>query len=497
MGRGARRPLVRDLPGAGHGSRSVAALMETKSIIFLILSGVVIPVGIVAVGRNPRWKDACACLLLFGTTEYSLRQINFFTREWYRGTTRGFEFCWLDFLWIFILVDEYRKRREGQRVQRPYALIAMGVFLAYNALNVALSDPKLFGLFELSKMLRGILVFVAMAHYVKSERELRLLVWALGVAVIYEWMATVHSRVILGHARAMGTLFHPNTLSMYSLISVPVLLAVALSDADARLRRLCGVASFLGTTSVLFTVSRAGLVSILVLVASVGMTCGSFRITARKAAVAAVVLLIGGGVFAKMWPSIQARFAEGTLEKEYGGEANEGRGSYLNLARITVDESVWGCGLNNWSWYVTNHYGPRIGFRYIPYTDPDVPPEPGRIRAGSNVDAPQAPPGHSLYAITLGETGWPGVMLCAVVWLRWLQMTGSFLFRRSSAFLSRFGVGTFFGLVGALAQSFSEWEIRQTPLLFLLHILLGAAAAAYPVRPSARPPSRPPRMAFP
>ncbi len=81
------------------------------------------------------------------------------------------------------------------------------------------------------------------------------------------------------------------------------------------------------------------------------------------------------------------------------------------------------------------------------------------------------------------ETGWPGVFLFAVVWLRWFRMGASF-FNRSPAFRSRFGIGVFFGLLGAFAQSFSEWECRQTPLLFLLHILLGALAAVYPARPS-------------
>jgi hypothetical protein len=112
-----------------------------------------------------------------------------------------------------------------------------------------------------------------------------------------------------------------------------------------------------------------------------------------------------------------------------------------------------------------------------------VPPD-GPIPANSNIDDPQAPPGHSLYAITLGETGWPGVILFAWVWLCWLWMAGSFFARRSSAFRSRFGVGVFFSLVGAFLQNISEWEYRQTPLLFLLHILLGALAAVYPARPS-------------
>jgi hypothetical protein len=101
------------------------------------------------------------------------------------------------------------------------------------------------------------------------------------------------------------------------------------------------------------------------------------------------------------------------------------------------------------------------------------------------VDDPQAAPAHSLYAITLGETGWAGVVLFALLWLRWYHMTWSFVVRRDRSLRSRFAVGTFFSLVGACSQSFTEWAYRQTPLLFTLHILLGAAAALYPVRPSA------------
>ncbi len=125
-----------------------------------------------------------------------------------------------------------------------------------------------------------------------------------------------------------------------------------------------------------------------------------------------------------------------------------------------------------------------IGYGYLPYIGTDEAPPDGPIPAGSNVDAAQAPPAHSLYQITLGETGWPGVLLFSIVWLRWFTLGASFFVNRSPAFRSRFGVGVFFGLLGAFAQSFSEWEYRQTPLLFLLHILLGTLAAVYPARPS-------------
>ncbi|HYI02826.1 hypothetical protein [Hyalangium sp.] len=425
--------------------------------------------------------------MVFGTTEHGLATINFYSREWYRGTTRGFELCWLDFLWFFILVDEWRRPRLARPRQLPFSLGSMLVFFSYNAMNVALSDPKLFGLFELSKALRAVMVFLAFAYYVKNERDLRRLVWALCLAVIYEWSWTVYARLILGHARSEGTLSHPNALSMYNLIAVPLLLAVALSDADKRLRRACGVAAFLGTTSVLFTVSRAGLLSIFLLLIAVGMTCGSLRITLAKTVAAALVLVPGGVLYAKLAPAFEARFAtEGGLEREFGGEANEGRGSYLVLARMMSADNFLGCGLNNWSYYVSNRYGPMMGLQYLPYWGTDEVPPDGPIPANSNIDDPQAPPGHSLYAITLGETGWLGVLLFVWVWLRWLWMAGSFFSRRSAAFRSRFGVGVFFSLAGAFSQSVVEWEFRQTPLLFLVHILLGALAAVYPARPSVR-----------
>jgi len=461
--------------------------MEPKSLLFLALCSVVVPAGVALVRRYPRLKDFCAALMVFGTTEHGLATINFYSREWYRGTTRGFELCWLDFLWFFILVDEWRRPRLARPRQLPFSLGSMLVFFSYNAMNVALSDPKLFGLFELSKALRAVMVFLAFAYYVKNERDLRRLVWALCLAVIYEWSWTVYARLILGHARSEGTLSHPNALSMYNLIAVPLLLAVALSDADKRLRRACGVAAFLGTTSVLFTVSRAGLLSIFLLLIAVGMTCGSLRITLAKTVAAALVLVPGGVLYAKLAPAFEARFAtEGGLEREFGGEANEGRGSYLVLARMMSADNFLGCGLNNWSYYVSNRYGPMMGLQYLPYWGTDEVPPDGPIPANSNIDDPQAPPGHSLYAITLGETGWLGVLLFVWVWLRWLWMAGSFFSRRSAAFRSRFGVGVFFSLAGAFSQSVVEWEFRQTPLLFLVHILLGALAAVYPARPSVR-----------
>jgi hypothetical protein len=175
---------------------------------------------------------------------------------------------------------------------------------------------------------------------------------------------------------------------------------------------------------------------------------------------------------------IKARFESDAFTNEYGGKAWEGRGAYLLLAEKIVVREPFGCGLNNWSWCVSNRYGQLIEQYYVPYNGTEERPPKRRIRRHAHIDAPQAAPAHSLYAITLGETGYVGVALLAIVWIRWFSIAGSFIFHRSSALKSRFGIGVFGALMGAFGQSLSEWEVRLTPLAFLLHILIGAAASS-------------------
>ncbi|MFO0755140.1 MAG: hypothetical protein U0359_01510 [Byssovorax sp.] len=460
--------------------------MELKHFVFMFAVLVVVPIGASFAARRPWIKDALAFTLLLGTTRFDLQAINFLSREWYRGTTRGIELCWLDLVWMMILLAELRTRRPGAPGPRSPVLYAMLAFVAYNAFNVLASDPHLFGVFELTKMIRAVMVFVTVAYYVKSDHHLRVIAWALGAAIAYEWLAAAYMRFVHGHSRSEGTLDHANSLSMYNLIGVPVLLAIALSDTDPRLKRMATIGSLLGPISVLFTVSRNGLVTMGLLLFGVGVTCGSLKITAKKVGIAFGVIIVAAAVVAKTWSAFEARFAsEGAIEKEYQGKIYEGRGVYLTLAKMIVKDHALGCGLNNWSYCVSAHYGPLVELYYVPYPGPDErPPDKIRIPAHSHIDDAHAPPGHSLYAITLGETGWPGVLLFGVVWVAWLVMAGSFLWKRSPSLRSRFGTGVFFGLCGAFAQSFTEWEYRQTPLLFLLHVLLGATAATYPVRPS-------------
>ena len=82
-----------------------------------------------------------------------------------------------------------------------------------------------------------------------------------------------------------------------------------------------------------------------------------------------------------------------------GKGAKQGRGEYLTLAAIIVDDRFFGCGLNNWSYCVSNDYGRRVNLPVFPYDGVDAPPpSPG---VGRWMDDPQAPPAHNLPATTL------------------------------------------------------------------------------------------------
>lgn len=451
--------------------------MEAKHAIFFAAFALVLTVGRVVCSRSARLRDACAFLLVFGTTRTDMLDINFLSREWYRGTTRGIEVSWVDLIWILLLASLPRNERRNAWLP---GLGPMLVFFAYNALVVAYSDPAIFGIFELSNMLRHIFVFVTMARYVKGDRELSIIAWALSLAVAYEFLYALRCRFFWKQPRVQGSFAHCNVLSMYELMAIPMMATVAASDASRALRRTCAVAALLGVATLLLTVSRGGIVTLTLVGIFLLFACASLReMTVRHAFVGISLASILGVLVAANYDDFNARFEAEGFDKEYGGPVWEGRGAYLILAKGIAEHEPFGCGLNNWSWCVSNRYSPIVQQYHIAYTSADTPAPRRRLRRHHHVDNAHAAPAHSLYAITLGETGWPGVVVFGIVWARWFTIAASFLRTRSSALRSRFGIGVLGALIGAFGQSFSEWEVRLTPLAFLLHVLLGATAALH------------------
>lgn len=453
--------------------------METKYLIAAIgLCGATFG-GVLLACFSQRVRDVLFFLMVTMSAVTENWDVNFVSREWYRGTTCGFEFSIVDVFAISLLMSAILLPRRGEkRWFWPASLGLMLIYFLFASFCVAISDPKLFGLFALSKLVRGLIVFAATALYVRRERELKLFLFALGMIVCYEALKGIEQRFRYGILRVFGDLNAPNSLSMYLCLTTPIFVAAINSNISRWLKALSAIAIGLASLAVLFTVSRAGVITLgIILLATVAATM-SWKFTGRKILIATVVVVFASAALAKSWKSLSSRFGEASLAQEYQNKHVQGRGFYLRMAAALVEDHVFGVGPNNWSYWVSNKYGPQLGFKYAPYPGTDKPPK-FEVAADAHVDDPQAAPAHNLGALTVGEMGYGGLFLLLLLWVRWFQMGASFLWKRTPDPLRRIGVGIFFGTIGIFLQSLTEWVFHQTAIYFTLHILLGTLAALY------------------
>jgi len=268
-------------------------------------------------------------------------------------------------------------------------------------------------------------------------------------------------------------------------MTAPVLVAAFNSRLPAITKGLCAAGIALASVAEILTISRAGVIILALTLLGATLATVSFRITPKKIAICLLVVVGAGGLAAKSWSTLKGRFQSSTLEEEYGNHHNLGRGYYLRVAQAMVAEHWLGVGLNNWSYWASDEYGPKLGYRFVPYKGTDKEPS-DVIPPGSNVDEAQAAPAHCLAALTAGELGVPGLFFFVWLWLRWFQMGASFLWKRTPDPMRRLGIGIFFGFIGIFLQSLTEWVFRQSPIYYVFHVLLGALAALYYLKKKAR-----------
>jgi hypothetical protein len=433
-------------------------------------------IGVVAAAWFQRVRDVFFFAMVSLAVLAERTDVNFFSAAWYRGTTRGVQITLVEMLAFGLFVGCWIGHRGGER--RPFFPGSLGLLLlyfAYAVVSVVVSTPKMYGVFELSKIFASILVFLAAAFYVRSKREWTLLIVALGCAVSAEGLWAAKEHFILGVDRATGSLDHANSLSMYFCLAVPLLLAVACSGWSPVLRWFCGLCSVMGAFGLVLTYSRAGIPVFAAVTMATIAACASWRLSSGRIILRSMIVLGAAALVAVSWSPMAQRYSESTFEEEYFDPSVDGRGIYLRLSGAIAREHFFGVGLNNWSYAVSRVYGPRFGYRFDDYdslvsvygTSND------KIFANSYLAAPA----HNLGALTLGELGVPGFVIFALLWLRWLSMGLPFLLLPRGDPMRAMGVGILFGIVGIFGQSLTEWVYRQPQILFTFYILLGALAS--------------------
>jgi O-antigen ligase len=452
--------------------------MTTKHII---AAGALLLILIASAGlacASQRIRDVFFFFIASLQIFFDRMDVNFMSMEWYRGSTRGFEVSLLDVMALGLLIGLVVAPRHRPGIFWPASFGFMLVFLLFEAFSTLISQPKIFGAFETTKMIRAIIVFLAAAFYVRGERELRILLLALALPLCLEAVYCLKHRFVLHMDRAPGTFDSPNSLSLYICTVAPVLVAGFNSRFPNWLRYTFLAALGAATLTIFLTVSRAGIPAYALVMTGVILMTVSWRVTAKKifAAMALAVALFVPLMFS--WDAIAERYRDTSLHEEFAFNEYENRGQYVGLAKEILSDRPMGVGLNNWSYWVSKAYGLRTG---APYEDYDLTPTALLEQSQEIYEATPnyAPPAHNIFVLTLGEMGWLGLFVFLLLWLRWFRMGASFLWVKSSDPMQRLGTGFFFAICGMFLQSQTEWVYRQTTAMMTFYVILGALASLY------------------
>src|SRR5687767_11097789 len=254
--------------------------MQQKDIIALTLLPIALVVATTIMCLSRRARAIAFFLLAGGLVMATRLDVNFFSHEWYRGTTRGFEISFVDLLAFGIVFSSIFFPLPGhRRFHWPASLGFLLLYIGYAGFTITISDPKIFGVFELSKMFRALMCFLAGALYVQSERELRLLVVALTTAVLYLGIDALQQRYQHGIHRVTGPLDHPNSLSIYLLFTAPIMVAAFNSKLPMWIRIASLAAICFAGIGVVLTASRAAIPAFGIVVGGATLACISWKIT--------------------------------------------------------------------------------------------------------------------------------------------------------------------------------------------------------------------------
>ncbi len=442
--------------------------MELKYLIFFFALVFGVPLGIFLGCKFPWFSQAMVFFVVFSTVMPDTTAINFVSREFYFTMTKGFEISLAD-LGALVLLGIMLVQKETYGINRVppmgwciLAVFAVGFFSWLQAPSfISVPTPAqehpffipydkfetgLYPLFELSKVLRGFLLFFVLAWYVRRPENLETLLFAIAAATIYIGFLALYDRYVLHFHRIKATLQHPNSLATY-MAMVGTFNFAGLLTSRGRLRTgLYLLAVGLSGVTVLMTISRGGLAAL-----ALGfLLCLAMLIWQNFTTKNIALILVGliGAVFAlgQAMDSLLDRF----VGEQDASSDIEYRMYYNNQAKLMAADRFFGVGLGNFSAFSWDEYAARV--------EPDNP-------AGT--------PAHNVWFLQMGETGYIGLALFALMWLRFFSLAVPLALWRMRGPVQAAAVAALACALVLHVQANVQLSYRQTPIYLMSVICFG------------------------
>ena len=364
-------------------------------------------------------------------------------------------------------------RREILTLLRPLAR-PLALFLVLHLLSIVVATDRGLALLELLRIVKMVVLIVALAIHASSPKGFRLVVTCLLVVTLIQgglaciqwasgesvglgflgehsfWNFSIEEGTV---GRAGGTLGHANALACFLGLLTPLALSVALAPTSRQHRILAAMALLAGMAGSFVTFSRAVWLALpagllLVLILQIRWN----RPALRKLGPALLGLLILVAALAALnADTIALRFSR-IWSTSFQFRVSTAR-TASNMIRA---KPLFGVGGNNYE---------VVSDAYLPAEDGSFKPENARIVVHNIL---------LLYAAELGLTGLAAflILLLALLRLTW-RVAGS---RGKEA--GPVGLGILGGLVALLIQSQFGWLFKYDPIFTLFWFMVGLVLAA-------------------
>lgn len=381
--------------------------------------------------------------------------------EWYRGVTKGYEFSMMEILSVSLIFATIFNSKK-KLVVLPMGTLLWILYIAASSLSLFTAIESSYVLMSISKHAKVWLIVYAVANYVRSRREVHVILTGISIMLMYQFLVVAKMKWIDGDYQVHGLFEHQNPLAMFTYMAALPLLAAAMSPATKLWRSHFYFAAYACSSIIIIaTLSRAALVFFAL--GSIVVIGGGFydRISARR--IITILAMTIGGIFvlSMSMDTIIKRF------QDEGNYASEGTREVMNLAaKAMLEANPLGVGWNN--------FGVAINppFPYGNVIDD------WNAERGMRVDYDYAKGVvESHYWLLKSETGWLGyltfILFIVVVTSRTIPLI---LFRRGSL-EAAIAIGILIGFSITYVHSSLERVLTQTKNLALWMAYIGLLGA--------------------
>lgn len=430
---------------------------DIKYLIFFSCLFLGVPVATLLCVKFRELEKYVLFLTLFFTCE--MVDINFFSMENYRGTSKGFEFGMVDISLCILFSLVIIQRRERKIIKCPPGTALYGLYFFFSVLSIVNADKLLYSSFEVSKMVRMYLYYWTLFNFLIHKDRLQVIMPCVAVIIIYVFFSVIKQKYVGGLFQCAGPFPHQNSLVMYMSVFGMLALSYLLNSRHANAWFWFFVFG-MSAVCIVATLSRAGMalfVLNVLIVYSVSLLNRSKHAVVRKRKWAIGLLLPIGGllVLVKAYDSISERVLNAPQES--------------TMVRVQLAEAAVKMANDKWLGVGLNNFGHKINPPYeysshIPMANPNDPDEKNGLV-------------ETVYLMVAAEAGWHtlAIFLLLLFYFYFKNIKNYFRYRRSD--YAYIAIALMAALICMYLQSSLEWVLKQTNNFYQLMFLFALIAA--------------------